>query len=142
MQMRADRFERYGSLGDRALRFTEGGYCMLFSEGMKLAGGNELDRIIAASCARIFDDEFEHRLGGIADIISAHSGLDDAGWQTLTQLTTEQLRQRVRMRNAQFSHPVGPERLQQILYGACEPIPFDYERALSHANRSNDHRPA
>ena len=45
------------------------------------------------------------------------------------------------MRNAQFSHPVGPERLQQILYGACEPIPFDYERALSHANRSNDHRP-
>ena len=138
MQLRADHSACFGKLGERARRFTEGGYCTLFSEGRKLAGGSELDNKIAATCERIFDDEFDHMLGGIADFIRSDSELGDAEWQTLTRLTTEQLRQRIYMRNAQFSNVIDPERLQLIVNGVCEPVSFDYERAFRHATRSND----
>jgi hypothetical protein len=59
-----------GEIGRRASKFSEGGYCTLFREGMAIAdrGGN--DALIAAACARVYEDEFEHMLEGIA-------GLDD-----------------------------------------------------------------
>ncbi len=139
MKLRADHCARYGELGERARRFTEGGYCTLFSEGRKLAGSSsELDNQIAAICARIFDDEFDHMLGGIADCIRSDNELRDSEWQLLTDLTTEQLRQRVYMRNAQFSHPLSPHRVQRIITGVCEPIPFDYERAFRLAGHSRN----
>ena len=41
----------------------------------------------------------------------------------------EQMRLRVRMRNAQFGYPLPPERLEEIDAGKVEPLAFDYDRA-------------
>ncbi|MEJ0070515.1 MAG: hypothetical protein WDO24_19405 [Pseudomonadota bacterium] len=54
-------------LGMRATRFTEGGYCTLFSEGMALqdrtAGPHgRANALIATACRRVYDDEFGHML--------------------------------------------------------------------------------
>jgi hypothetical protein len=130
--LRFSHIDRHGALGRRALRFTEGGYCTLFSEGMKLAGRptaghKKADRLIAAACARVYDDEFGHMLKGIV-------GLDDEGlsgseWKLLAEMSLEQLRGRILMRNAQFGRPIGQARLAELLAGRSKPIAFDYERA-------------
>src|SRR6185436_19449299 len=52
--------EAHGDLGMRACRTSEGGYCTLFSEGMKLEGRPGIDGLIAQACARVYDDEFGH----------------------------------------------------------------------------------
>ena len=59
----------YPKLGLRATRFTEGGYCTLFSEGMKLADRmagphGQANALIATACRRVYDDEFAHMLKG------------------------------------------------------------------------------
>ena len=43
--------DAHGALGMRASRTTEGGYCTLFSEGMKLAGRPGIDGLIASASA-------------------------------------------------------------------------------------------
>ena len=53
----------------------------------------------------------------------------DADWKLLTEISLEQLRARILMRQVQFGHPVGAARLAEILAGKCRPIEFDYERA-------------
>jgi hypothetical protein len=115
----------HGALGLRACKLTEGGYCTLFSAGMALEGKTGVDGGIAEACAKVYDDEFEHMLAGIAGI--ADEKLGDSDWRLLEQLATEQLRQR--MRNAQFSLPLPEERVQQILRGEIRPLEFDFERA-------------
>jgi hypothetical protein len=47
---------------------------------------------------------------------------------TLQKLIVEQLKQRIRMRNAQFSYPLAEERVQAIYEGNIQPLAFDYER--------------
>ena len=117
----------HGALGVRASRFTEGGYCTLFREGMRLAGRGDSDDLIAAACAKVFDDEFGHMLEGIA-------GLDDEGWsgdefRLMGELVVAQLRLRIPMRNAEFSFPLTEARIQAIYDGDIEPETFDFERA-------------
>ncbi len=117
----------HGALGVRASRFTEGGYCTLFREGMRLAGRGGADEMIAAACAKVFDDEFGHMLSGIA-------GLDDEGWSDqefglMGELVVAQLRLRIHMRNAEFSFPLTAARIQAIFDGDIEPEKFDFERA-------------
>jgi hypothetical protein len=119
--------DEHGAVGMRACKFTEGGYCRLFSEGMALKGRPGLDGKIAEACALVYDDEFEHMLNGIADI--AHDKLAEADWRLLESLVAEQLERRIHMRNAQFSHPVPERRVQEILRGEIEPVAFDYQRA-------------
>jgi hypothetical protein len=119
-------------LGMRATRFTEGGYCTLFSEGMALADRTSgphgrANALIATACRRVYDDEFGHMLKGIV-------GLDDdtlsaADWQTLAEISVAQLKLRIRMRNAQFGFPLPESRVQEIVAGACAPLAFDYEKA-------------
>lgn len=119
-------------LGMRATRFTEGGYCTLFSEGMRLAGRTEgphghANVLIATACRHVYDDEFGHMLKGIV-------GLDDENlsateWQTLAEISVLQLRARIRMRNAQFGYPLSEARLREIDAGACAPLAFDYDKA-------------
>jgi len=131
-RVRAEHRERHGALGRRACHFTEGGYCSLFSEGMRLRerltpGHEAADRLIAGACALVYDDEFGHMLKGIV-------GLDDEGlaegeWRTLADISVEQLRHRILMRNGQFSSPVDEDRLPELLAGRCAPQTFDYERA-------------
>jgi hypothetical protein len=117
----------YGALGVRASKFTEGGYCTLFREGMRLKGRGGADELIAEGCAKIYEDEFQHMLGGIL-------GLDEENWsdddfEKMGELVVAQLRQRILMRNAEFSFPLSDERIQAIYDGDIEPEPFDYENA-------------
>lgn len=128
--LRARHRREHGELGLRAQRFTEGGYCTLYSEGMKLAGRGGVDRMIAAACEVVFNDEFGHMLRGIGDLVDTVDDLSEPDWAVLGDIVEEQLRHRVAMRNGQFSNPVAPDRLAAIQNGACEPLPFDYLRAF------------
>jgi hypothetical protein len=119
--------EAHGAIGMRACKTSEGGYCTLFSEGMKLQGRPGIDGMIAEACSKVYDDEFAHMLSGIADI--AEEGLAESDWKLLQTLLVEQLKQRIRMRNAQFSYPLSEERIQAIYRGNIEPLAFDYQRA-------------
>jgi hypothetical protein len=119
--------DAHGAIGMRACKTSEGGYCTLFSEGMKLKGRPGFDGMIAEACSKVYDDEFGHMLSGVAGI--AEEGISDADWKLLETLLAEQLKQRIRMRNAQFSYPVSEERIQAIYRGNIEPLEFDYERA-------------
>ena len=119
--------DEHGALGMRACKFTEGGYCTLFSAGMALKGRAGVDGKIALACGKVYDDEFEHMLGGIAGIAEENLGATD--WKLMERLVTEQLKARIRMRNAQFSLPLGNERIAAIERGEILPIDFDYRRA-------------
>jgi len=117
----------HGEIGVRASRFTEGGYCTLFREGMRLKGRGGADDLIADACARIYEDEFDHMLGGIVGLDA--EPLSDADYALMTRLVTDQLRARIRMRNAEFSFPLSEARIREIHAGEIEPEPFDYARA-------------
>ncbi|HEY3073886.1 MAG TPA: hypothetical protein VGJ74_01805 [Burkholderiales bacterium] len=119
--------DEHGALGMRACKFTEGGYCTLFSAGMALKGRSGVDGKIAVACGKVYDDEFEHMLAGIAGIAEENLGTSD--WQLMERLVTEQLHARIRMRNAQFSLPLSEDRVQRIFAGEVQPIDFDYRRA-------------
>ena len=119
--------DEHGALGMRACKLTEGSYCTLFSEGMALKGKPGVDGRIALACAKVYDDEFQHMLAGIAGIGEEH--LSDSDWRLLESLVAAQLKQRIRMRNAQFGLPLAEARVQQIFRGDIEPIEFDFARA-------------
>lgn len=138
-KLRHAHIEAHGELGKRACRFTEGGYCTLFREGMRIGGRGgpfaEANALIAAACTEIYGDEFGHMLEGIA-------GLDQEGWSAadfalMEELVADQLRHRIRMRNAEFSFPLSEKRVQAIFAGDIAPEPFDFaeaeERLIAHA---------
>lgn len=130
--MRVEHKNKYGAIGMRALRFTEGGYCTLFSEGMKLKhrprpGFEKADIAIANACERVYEDEFSHMLKGVTGL--DEENLSEADWKLLFDLSKMQLQGRILMRNAQFGHPVGQARLDEMRAGKCKPLPFDYEKA-------------
>jgi len=119
-------------LGMRACRFTEGGYCTLFSEGMTLADRTDgphgrANALIAEACRRVYEDEFGHMLKGVVGLDD--EGLSDAEWRSLSEISVAQLKLRIRMRNAQFGNPLSEARVQAIFAGACPPLAFDYEKA-------------
>jgi hypothetical protein len=125
--LRAAHIERHGGLGQRALRFTEGGCATLFAEGAKLRGRGGGDDAIAAACERILEDERGHMLEGLRGI--EREARSNAEWSTFGAIGAEQLRARIRMRNAQFGHLLSPERVAALCAGACEPLAFDFEEA-------------
>lgn len=114
-------------IGWRASDFTEGGYCTMYSEGAKLKNKPGLDGRIGRACQRVYDDEFGHMMHGVVGVDDV--GLSQAEWDELAKLTMEQLRLRLYMRNAQFSHPLSDERLKEIIAGKIEPIAFDFAKA-------------
>jgi len=115
--------DEFGAIGMRACKFTEGGFCTLFSEGMRLRGTGRIGDLIADACTGVHADEFDHMLGGIAGI--AENPLKPDEWALLQRLAIEQLRLRIRMRNAQFSYPLSEARIQEIFAGKIEPLPID-----------------
>lgn len=119
--------EEHGEIGLRASKFTEGGYCGLFREGMAIKGRGPAEDAIAAACSRVYDDEFEHMLSGIAGL--DRQGLGASDWALIERLVTDLLRLRIRMRNGQFSYPLDDARVQAIYAGDIDPIRFDFERA-------------
>ena len=125
--LRARHRRDYGAIGERAAAFTEGGYCTLYRAGMTLAGGSARDGAIAAACAQVYEDELDHMLSGIAGL--AEVPLSVREWKLLEELTVEQGRWRIRMRNAQFGNPLSAARIRELEAGAAEPLAFDYARA-------------
>jgi hypothetical protein len=117
----------HGEIGRRATKFSEGGYCTLFREGMRLKGRGGADDLIAAACGAIYDDEFAHMLSGIVGLDDAE--LTDGDWSLMTELVTDILRHRIRMRNAEFSYPLTEDRVQAIYAGDIEPERFDFAKA-------------
>ncbi|MGR8920650.1 MAG: hypothetical protein ACU85V_13620, partial [Gammaproteobacteria bacterium] len=115
----------HGALAARVCRFTEGGYCTLYREGLKRAGKGPIDDALAHACRRVYDDEVDHMTKGIAGLDAA--GLTAADWTLFTELTRAQLAARIHMRNAQFSHPLSAARIAEILDGAIA----HYKRALA-----------
>ena len=111
----------------RATGFTEGGYCTLYLEGAKLKGRPGVDGRIGAACQRVFDDEFGHMMYGVVGM--EMQDLTASDWAELADVTCQILRLRIHMRNAQFSHPLSRQRIDEIIAGKIEPVAFDYERA-------------
>jgi hypothetical protein len=126
-ELRSVHRRRYGALGLRASHLTEGGYCALFSEGMKLAGGSANDDAIARACALVYDDEFGHMLKGIVGLDDENLSTSD--WELLRDLAIEQLHARLDMRNAQFGRPVSEARMAALHKHGGDPIRFDFEKA-------------
>ncbi|HXP31508.1 MAG TPA: hypothetical protein VN832_10490 [Stellaceae bacterium] len=119
--------DEHGALGMRACKFTEGGYCSIFSEGIALKGKGGVDDKIAEACTKVYDDEFGHMLAGIAGIQT--EGLADADWRLLETLVAEQMKLRIHMRNAQFGYPLSQARIEAIYRGEVKPVAFDFKRA-------------
>ncbi len=111
----------------RATGFTEGGYCTMYSEGAKLKSGQGVDARIGAACQKVYDDEFGHMMWGVVGV--EIDDLTAGDWKELTEVTCDILRLRLHMRNSQFSFPVSPERMKEILAGKIKPIEFDYAKA-------------
>lgn len=127
---RAEIKTRHGSVGERACFFTEGGYCTLFSEGMKLAGNGGIDDMIARACSLVYEDEFGHMCKGIVGLDTGE--LSDTDWKLMTELSVELAVLRIHMRNGQFSYPLSAERIEAIVAGDIEPVVFDFEKAAAH----------
>jgi hypothetical protein len=127
MALRARHKSESPGLGQRAHRLTEGGHCALFAEGMALRGRGGFDDAVAAVCRKIYADEFNHMLLGIAG--SDDSALSDGDWDTLLSYTVAQMKQRILMRNAQFSFPVDDARIEELLRGQGDPVKFDFDVA-------------
>ena len=117
----------HGEIGRRATKFSEGGYCALFREGMRLQDRGGADNLIAEACAKIYDDEFGHMLSGIVGLDDAK--LSDGDWGLMIDLVIQILRHRVLMRNAEFSYPLSEDRIKAIFAGEIEPEVFDFGKA-------------
>ncbi len=116
--------EKRERLGYLAVRFTEGGYCSMYSAGMRLAGTGELNDRIAAACKRVYDDELGHMRSGFVGL--SRQDLSSDAWGEIGAMTRKILRQRILMRNEQFSFPLSEARVRAIEAGDIEPMAFDY----------------
>jgi hypothetical protein len=121
-----------------AAGFTEGGYCTMYSEGAKLIGRPGVDGRIGIACKKVYDDEFGHMMHGVVGIEGVHD-LTPGDWRELTEVTSEILRLRLYMRNAQFSQPLSDARIAEIVAGKIEPIAFDYQRAETYLQAGGAH---
>ena len=116
--------ERRGQLGYFAVRFTEGGYCSMYSAGMRLAGSGDLNNRIAEACKHVYDDEIGHMRSGFIGL--ARQELTPAEWDEIATMTKKILLQRIHMRNEQFSYPLSAQRIEAIEAGDIAPMEFDY----------------
>jgi hypothetical protein len=116
--------EQRGRLGYFAVRFTEGGYCSMYSAGMRLAGSGDLSDRIAQACEHVYNDEIGHMRSGYAGL--ARQQLSSAEWEEIADMVRKILLQRLHMRNEQFSYPLSLERIQAIQAGDITPMEFDY----------------
>jgi len=113
-----------GRLGYFAVRFTEGGYCSLYSTGMRLKGTGELNDRIAAACEGVYNDEIGHMRDGFIGL--SREKLTRSQWDEIGEMTRRILLQRSHMRNEQFGFPVAEKRIREIEAGRIEPMRFDY----------------
>ncbi|MDA0240009.1 MAG: hypothetical protein O3A84_08285 [Proteobacteria bacterium] len=122
-ELRQSHRKLHGDLGARACRFTEGGYCTLYREGARRAGKGKIEDAIAKACQVVLDDELEHMMKGIVGLDD--EGLDPDGWSLFETITKDQMKARIRMRNAQFGYPLSTGRVEEIFDGKIEPLRFE-----------------
>lgn len=116
--------DRYKLAGDLAVASTEGGYGAMYAVGMELGGMGGINARIARACEQVYADEIGHARHGLVGL--ARQELPATQWEELAEAITAVLRQRLRMRNEQFSYPVSPERLRALDAGGAAPLAFDY----------------
>lgn len=115
VRLRARHRAVHGELGLWATLITEGGGATLYRSGAARRGCGPADDVIAEACEAVARDETAHVGTALQALRSAP--LDDDAWDLLTRITVEQLRQRIRMRNAQFGRPLGDRDLGSALAG-------------------------
>ena len=86
--------------------------------------GSDLDDRIAAACRQVYVDEIGHMCDGVVGL--SREDLSSAEWEELIEMTRRILRQRLHMRNEQFSYPVDQPRIDAIDACDIEPMEFDY----------------
>ncbi len=92
----------------------EGGSCGLFYAASRLSG-SELNDRLAEAFTVVLDDERGHGPANIYRIAGAFTTREAV--EGARGLMVERGIQRLRMRNEQFSHPVGEDRIQKIAAG-------------------------
>ena len=123
-RMRYEYRDKRGQLGYFAVRFTEGGYCSMYSTGMTLKGTGELNDRIAHACEGVYTDEIGHMRDGFIGL--SREKLKPKEWDEIGKMTRKILLQRIHMRNEQFGFPVPAARIREIEAGGIAPLPFDY----------------
>lgn len=113
---------RAGSPLERAVvNFTEGGGGAIYRAIGALDGG-PFERRMATVFRAIHDDEIFH---GPAEIRTlARHARDAADWGDAADMVCRIGRQRLRMRNEMFSHPLNEDRLDEIAAGRIAPWPM------------------
>lgn len=108
------------ALAAAAVDFTEGGGGAMYTV---LAGldGDALDRRIAAAFATIARDELAH--GPLQIHAIARAARTPADWARAVAIVRDIGRQRLRMRNEMFGHPLAAARLAAIDAGQIAPWP-------------------
>lgn len=117
----------FGEVATLAEAFTAEGYCTLYSEGLALAGRGGADDLIAEACAQVHDQKRDRMIAAVIQL--EDRGLEPEGFDRIIELSVEQMKLRIRMRNAQFGFPLSHGRLQAIDGGDVDPLTFDYARA-------------
>ncbi len=120
-RMRYDCRERYGRVGDWAVRFTEGGGGALYLAGMELADTGEINDRIARVCEQAHRDEIGHMRAGCTALAS--QDLSAGEWSQITRLVHEILIQRLHMRNEQFGRPVSDAWIRAVSTGEADSEP-------------------
>jgi hypothetical protein len=123
-RMRYQYRDKRGRPGYFAVRFTEGGYCSMYSTGMRLKGSGELNDRIARACEGVYTDEIGHMRAGFVGL--ARENLKPKEWDEIGTMTRKILLQRIHMRNEQFGFPMTKERIRAIEAGDITPLEFDY----------------
>jgi len=121
-EMRAHIARTEGDLGAFVNKFSEGGGSSMYRAGMEINGG-ELEQRMATAFSVIFTDEIDHMQKGADGLRRVVKTPEQ--WDKVKRLTREVARQRVRMRNDMFGHPLSEERLQEIDEGKIEPFHRD-----------------
>ncbi len=119
-ELRARHLAEDPRLGAVAGTVTEGGCCALFREGVALAGGSAADEAIATACAAVLADEADHMLAGLR--AATASELTRREWERVIDMSVEQSRVRLVMRDEQFGGAVSAERLEVLLATGGDPL--------------------
>ena len=126
-ELRESSFVRWGDLARSASSFCEGGGASIFYEGMQVAG-DPISAMIAAACESVYRDEIDHAHHGVEGLLTVAQ--TEADWETAHSLVEQISRQRLRMRNEQFSFPLSQERVEEIGRGEIE-LPERFQALLA-----------
>ena len=112
-------FRNHGSDLERAaVAFTEGGGGAMYWQ-LSRVSGSALEHRIAAVFKEIYQDELSHGWPQLEAI--ARHARGEADWLRAEAIICDISRQRLRMRNEMFGHPLDTTRVREIDEGRIEP---------------------